>query len=175
MTSSFRIASAKGAAVQDPDLPSLLRSHGLRVTPQRLAVLETLQASTTHLSAEEVYEEVRHRLPSVSLATVYNALSELRRVGQLRDLPVSGKVRYDLVARGPHHHLVCESCHRVVDLDAHDMPQPALPEWQRRGFEILTAEIIFRSICPACQEAATHSRPEASDAANDEMSTEKSA
>ncbi|GAC1365012.1 MAG: Fur family transcriptional regulator [Actinomycetota bacterium] len=168
-------ASERGAFVQKADLPALLRSHGLRVTPQRLAVLETLHTSPTHLSAEEVFEGVRNKMPSVSLATVYNALGELRRVGQLRDLPVSGKVRYDLVARGPHHHLVCESCHRVVDLDASYLAQPELPEWQAQGFTILTAEVIFRSICPDCQKVGTIDRPDASHTANDQLSTEKSA
>lgn len=133
------------------DLPSLLRTNGLRVTPQRLAVLEALHASTTHLSAEEVFIDVREKLPNVSLATVYNALSDLRRAGQLRALPVSGKVRYDLVAGGSHHHLVCESCHRVVDLDPGSVPRPELPESLAQGFEILTAEVIFRSICPTCK------------------------
>ncbi|HEU5004201.1 MAG TPA: Fur family transcriptional regulator [Actinomycetota bacterium] len=132
------------------DLPQVLRAQGLRVTPQRLAVLAALHASTDHMSAEEVYDEVRREMPSVSLATVYNTLGELRRLGQLRDLPVSGKVRYDLVARGTHHHLVCESCHRVVDLDESELPSPHLPPGKAKGFKILTAEIIFRSICPEC-------------------------
>lgn len=132
------------------DLAQMLRAQGLRVTPQRLAVLAALHASPDHLSAEEVCEEVRREMPSVSLATIYNTLGELKRVGQLRDLPVSGKVRYDLVARGAHHHLVCESCHRVVDLDERDLPSPELPPAKAQGFTVLTAEIIFRSICPQC-------------------------
>jgi len=137
------------------DLPSLLRSHGLRVTPQRLAVLAALQAAPDHPSAEEVFDEIREKMPSVSLATVYNALGELRRVGQLRALPVSGRVRYDLASRGPHNHLVCESCQRVVDLPMNVLPRPEVPATQAQGFEILTAEVIFRSICPDCRALGT--------------------
>lgn len=148
-------------AAQRDDLAATLRSHRLRVTPQRLAVLAALHTSDRHLSAEEVYEDVRHKMPSVSLATVYNALGELRRVGQVRALPVSGKVRYDLAARGPHHHLVCESCQRVVDLEG-DLAEPELPESQRQGFEILTVEVIFRSICPDCRKLGTSRQPAAS-------------
>lgn len=142
-------------AGQRDDLAATLRSHSLRVTPQRLAVLAVLHTSDQHLSAEEVYENVRNVMPSVSLATVYNALGELRRVGQVRALPVSGKVRYDLAERGSHHHLVCESCQRVVDLEGGDLPEPALPQSQSQGFEILTVEVIFRSICPDCQRIGT--------------------
>lgn len=143
------------------DLPGVLRSNGLRVTPQRLAILATLQATPDHLSAEEVFEEIRAKMPNVSLATVYNALGELRRVGQVRALPVWGRVRYDLVSRGPHHHLVCESCQRVVDLDPDNSSGPEVPrnlevpKNQVQGFEILTAEVIFRSICPDCRSHAT--------------------
>jgi Fur family ferric uptake transcriptional regulator len=137
------------------DLPSVLRSHGLRATPQRLAVLAALQAAPDHPSAEEVFEEVREKMPSVSLATVYNALSDLRRVGRLRALPVSGRVRYDLTSRGPHNHMVCERCQRVVDLPASPLPRPEVPATQTQGFEILTAEVIFRSICPDCRALGT--------------------
>jgi Fur family ferric uptake transcriptional regulator len=125
------------------------------VTPQRLAVLTALQATHEHLSAEEVFEEIRGKMPTLSLATVYNTLGELRRLGQLRALPVSGRVRYDLVARGPHHHLVCENCQRVVDLDPERVAQPELPANEVQGFAILTAEVIFRSICPDCLRAGT--------------------
>jgi Fur family ferric uptake transcriptional regulator len=141
----------------------MLRSHGLRVTPQRLAVLAALQATDEHLSAEEVFEEIREKMPSVSLATVYNTLGELRRVGQLRALPVSGRVRYDLASRGPHNHLVCESCQRVVDLPPSLFPRPEVPATQAQGFEILTAEVIFRSICPDCRTLGTSEGVGASD------------
>lgn len=149
-------------SAQRDDLAATLRSHSLRVTPQRLAVLAALHANPGHLSAEEVHENVRHKMPSVSLATVYNALGELRRVGQVRVLPVSGKVRYDLAARGPHHHLVCESCQRVVDLEGGDLPEPSLPLSQAEGFEILTVEVIFRSICPDCRNFGTSRQAAAS-------------
>ncbi len=151
----------KGFELETIDLAKLLRSHGLRVTPQRLAIMATLQATPEHLSAEEVFEEIREKMPNVSLATVYKALGELRRVGQVRALPVWGRVRYDLVARGPHHHLVCEHCHRVVDLDpagpaGTEVPKNLeIPKKQVQGFEILTAEVIFRSICPDCRKHAT--------------------
>jgi Fur family ferric uptake transcriptional regulator len=149
------VIKKKGFSLDNPDLPSLLRAHGLRVTPQRLAVLRVLNATPEHLGAEEIFEEIRENMPSVSLATVYHALAELRRVGQVRALPVFGRVRYDLAARGPHHHLVCERCHRVVDLPMVEVPKPDAITEEAQGFEILTAEVIFRSICPDCRNLGT--------------------
>ena len=126
-----------------------LRERGMRVTPQRLAVFEAVRESHTHLSAEEVYEEVRRRIPSISLGTVYKALGELRDVGQVRALQIAGKFRFD-GGVGPHSHLVCQRCHRVEDVGV-DAEVTLAPEAQR-GYELLGVEVSFWGICPACRE-----------------------
>ena len=133
-------------------LSSVLRSKGKRVTPQRMAVLQAVRSSKEHPSAEQVYEEVRRSLPHISLATVYKALNELREAGQVRALPVAGKLRYD-AERGPgHHHLVCEQCRTVVDVELGGyLIEPELDDEARAGFEILTADVTFRGLCPSCR------------------------
>lgn len=133
-------------------LAALLRAQGLRVTPQRLAVLSTLRASREHPSAEGVFARVRAKMPQISLATVYKTLTELRRVGEVRVLPVSGKLRFDANAGLRHHHLVCERCRRVVDVRDGIFPPPHLPAEERMGFEIFTADVTFLGMCPACRE-----------------------
>ncbi|MGH2720417.1 MAG: Fur family transcriptional regulator [Actinomycetota bacterium] len=126
-----------------------LRKRGMRVTPQRLAVLEAVQESHSHLSAEEVYEEVRRRIPSISLGTVYKALGELRDVGQVRALQIAGKFRFD-GGVGPHSHLVCQRCHRVEDVGVD--AEVTLPPEAQRGYELLGVEVSFWGICPGCRE-----------------------
>jgi Fe2+ or Zn2+ uptake regulation protein len=132
-------------------IASLLQANGLRVTPQRVAVLGVLSAGREHLSAEEVFERVRQELPNISLATVYKALGELRRVGELRALPVLGRLKFDLTSNPSHHHLVCERCQRVVDVEL-DRFRPEMPSEGLMGFDVLSVEVIFRSICPDCRE-----------------------
>ncbi len=132
-------------------IASLLQSKGLRVTPQRVAVLSVLSAGREHLSAEEVFEQVRQELPNISLATVYKALGELRRVGELCALPILGRLRFDLTSNPAHHHLVCERCQRVVDVEL-DGFRPEAPSEGLMGFDILSVEVIFRSVCPDCRE-----------------------
>jgi Fe2+ or Zn2+ uptake regulation protein len=127
----------------------VLRQRGMRVTPQRIAVLEAIRDSHRHLSAEEVYEEVRRRIPSISLGTVYKALGELRDAGQVRALQVSGKRRFD-GGTGPHSHLVCQRCHRIEDVGVD--AEVNLPEDARMGFQLLGVEVSFWGICPECQE-----------------------
>lgn len=122
------------------------------MTPQRVAVLEAVRTSQKHPSAEQVYEQVRKQLPHISLATVYKALNELREAGQVRALPVAGKLRYDAEGVPGHHHLVCEQCKTVVDvrLDGF-IVEPELEDEARQGFEILSADVMFRGVCPNCR------------------------
>jgi Fe2+ or Zn2+ uptake regulation protein len=125
------------------------------VTPQRVAVLEAVEDSGEHLSAEQVYEKVRRTMPHISLATVYKALNELRELGKVEILPVSGKLRYDAAGEPDHHHLVCEACKLIVDVPAGEQKlgigenAPAA-----MGFEILRTQITYRGICPDCQGSA---------------------
>jgi Fe2+ or Zn2+ uptake regulation protein len=133
-----------------------LRSWGMRVTPQRVAVLESVRGSGRHLSAEEVYAEVRRRIPNISLGTVYKALGELRDVGQIRALQVSGKLRFD-AGEGPHSHLVCQRCHRIDDV-AEVGVELGLPEHERRGYQVLGVEVSFWGICPDCREQSATTR-----------------
>lgn len=138
--------------METEQLEVMLRSWGMRITPQRVAVLEAVRQGGSPLSAEEIYEKVRQQIPHISLATVYKALGELRRIGQLRVLPVSGKLRFE-AGLGTHCHLICQRCRRVEDVRGHGEPAlPRLPEEKRRGFEILGVEVAFWGICPTCRQ-----------------------
>lgn len=136
-----------------PDLKAEMRSRGMRVTAQRLAVLEVVDETRGHPCAEEVYAQVKKKLPRISLATVYKALGELRELGRLTVLPVSGKLRYDLEQGSPHHHLVCTRCRRVEDVHPEDaFQEPMLDEGSKMGFHITASEVTFRGLCPRCWE-----------------------
>src|SRR4051812_16596234 len=99
------------------DIRSTLRGHGLRATPQRLAVHGALRAIGRHATAEEVLDRVHGSVPGVSLPTVYAALELMADLGLALRVHGGRAVRYDPRAE-PHHHLLCQSCGAVVDLDA---------------------------------------------------------
>jgi Fe2+ or Zn2+ uptake regulation protein len=136
----------------DPVLLRRLRARGFRVTPQRRAVVEALQGDQVHLSAEEVFAAARHRIPEISLATVYNTLNELAALGELLEVRVAGgATRYDPNVVDGHHHLVCTGCGAIFDVRPSGVTGLGLADEDRRGFELTGVEVTFRGRCPACR------------------------
>jgi Fur family transcriptional regulator, stress-responsive regulator len=129
----------------------LLRSRGLRVTRPRLAVLEVL-AGGGHLDVEEITVRVRDRINSVSIQAVYDVLGALGRAGLARRIePAGGPARFEARTGDNHHHLVCRSCGKVVDVDCVVGQAPCLDPDATHGYEIDEAEVTFWGLCPDCQ------------------------
>ena len=130
------------------------RKSGLSLTRQRLAIFEALAASQEHPSAEEIHRAVRKRLPHLSLATVYKNLESLREIGAVSDLnALHEHGRYEAALPGtgagrPHHHLVCVSCRKVVDL--HDAALDTVRVSDALGFEVRALKVQVEGICPDC-------------------------
>src|SRR3954452_19676925 len=131
------------------DIRTTLRGNGLRATPQRLAVHGALQALGRHATAEEVLEQVTGTVPGVSLPTVYAALDLLADLGVASRVHAGRAVRYDPRA-DPHHHLLCDVCGAVVDLDAEVDLRPALARLRATGAAPTSAEVLVRGRCAAC-------------------------
>ncbi len=97
---------------------NIIRSSGHHLTPQRLFVLELLETSDGHISAEEIHSRVRLRYPRLHISTIYRTLEMLSRLGLATETDLGdGKLRYHLHDKGYHHHLICEKCGRVEELD----------------------------------------------------------
>lgn len=126
-----------------------LRDQGLRMTPQRLAVLKVLAGNPSHPSAEEIYEQVRKDFPTTSLATVYKTLAALKGTGQVVELRFSNDCnRYDLLTE-PHAHLICVRCKSILDLDG--VSEAAQQIAAQYGYTLLSQRMDFFGICPKCQ------------------------
>jgi len=119
----------------------------LRLTPQRVAILDYLDGNKSHPSAEDIYQAVAKRFPTMSLATVYNTLSALERRGQLLKLTIDpSKARYD-PNTSPHHHLICTLCKTIADVDTHY--RLSLPDTE---FEVTGSHVEFYGTCPKCRK-----------------------
>jgi len=128
------------------------RRRGLPVTVQRRAIFEALLGRRDHPTADQIYEAVRDRLPSLSRTTVYRVLETLVDVGAARRVAHPDAVaRFDPVTRR-HHHLVCERCGALTDLDDDAVAAIGLPDTGAAGFRIDDYSISFTGVCSACQQ-----------------------
>ncbi|MBP8645149.1 MAG: transcriptional repressor [Syntrophobacteraceae bacterium] len=131
------------------DFIAMLRSHGLQVTYQRLAIYQALYDNKDHPSAEVIYQQVRKRFPMISLGTVYKTLERFHEVGLVQKVsPVTEVARYDANVDS-HHHMVCLKCQNIIDLEITGASQKiSLPE--DHGFHVLRHQILIQGYCSNC-------------------------
>jgi Fur family transcriptional regulator, stress-responsive regulator len=130
-----------------------LRRHGLRVTAQRVAVLNAV-AAHPHATADEIVRAVRGELGNVSRQAVYDALSTFADSGLVQRIqPARSPARYENRAGDNHHHLICRTCGRTVDIDCATGTAPCLTAADPSGYEIEEAEVIYWGRCPQCVAA----------------------
>lgn len=134
----------------------LLRAHGLKATPQRLAVLQALMGCCDHPSAETLHRRVTAQMPTVSLDTVYRSLAQFEDCDLARKvMVVDGHARYDGDAR-PHHHAVCRRCGCVDDLDWPDADRLALPEAAAAWGRVNDWSVRMEGLCARCAGEVSH-------------------
>jgi len=122
-----------------------LKSAGLKLTPQRIAIVREIADDVTHPTAQALFERLRSAFPTMSFATVYNTLDALASCGLTSTLKLGGAVRFDPNAE-PHHHAVCDGCGTVVDIE----PSPGGAITDLSGFRVLREERIYRGLCDRC-------------------------
>jgi Fe2+ or Zn2+ uptake regulation protein len=130
-----------------------LRAADLRTTSGRIAVLRALEA-TPHSTAEKVFEQITTGLPGTSPQAVYLVLNDLTRAGLIRKFEPAGSASlYERRIGDNHHHLICESCGTVADVDCAVGAAPCLSPSGGEGFRVREAEVTFWGLCAACQSA----------------------
>jgi Fur family ferric uptake transcriptional regulator len=132
------------------DFADLLRRHGIQVTAQRLAVLAAV-SGRPHGTADEVASAVRAEIGAISRQAVYGALALLAEKGLIRRIqPPGSPARYEDRIGDNHHHLICRTCGRMVDVDCAVGAAPCLTPADTSGYEIDEAEVIYWGRCPGC-------------------------
>jgi Fur family transcriptional regulator, stress-responsive regulator len=141
------------------DPADLLRQRGIQVTAQRLAVLRAV-AGQPHITADAVSEVVRTEIGAISLQSVYDALSVLVTEGLIRRIqPAGSAARFEDRVGDNHHHLICRSCGRMVDVDCAVGSAPCLTAVDDNGYEIDEAEVVYWGRCPDCLTEADAPSP----------------
>jgi Fur family peroxide stress response transcriptional regulator len=163
-----RISPAHTAADREARATTMLarlRASGLKLTPQRLAIVRELCADPTHPTAQELFERLRPALPTMSFATVYNTLDALASAGLCGALALSpGAARFD-PNMDAHHHAVCDRCGMVRDVPVKGASAEARPRATQSsaatgaltsapGFRVRAVEWIYRGLCADCSKSS---------------------
>lgn len=132
-----------------------LKSKGIKLTPQRLAIYKFLTDSKEHPCVETIYNQLKPQFPGLSLNTVYNTVQLFEEQDLIQKLYISDKsTHYDGNPKA-HIHLVCLNCHRVFDLD--DQLKDLVSDLSKRlkadsGFDLFEEKINLYGLCKHCRE-----------------------
>jgi Fur family transcriptional regulator, peroxide stress response regulator len=132
---------------------SKLKERSFRLTPQRMAVLEILASSQGHPTVAQVYEEVRAKFPTTSLATVYKTVILLKELGEVLELGFpDGSNRYDGARPLAHPHIICTGCRQIMDPELSSIDHLSQEMTKKTGYKIQYHRMDFFGLCPACQK-----------------------
>lgn len=130
-----------------------LRRLGIRVTPQRLLVLEAL-AQGGHQTADAVQQWVALRYPGMNLATVYRTLDVLTAAGLVAQSDLGGgAAAYELVGDSPHHHLICARCGAMTEIGDDAIADLRARLYASHGFQMRSRHLAIFGFCQPCREA----------------------
>jgi Fur family peroxide stress response transcriptional regulator len=136
-------------------LETISRQRNLPVTVQRRVVLDALLDRHDHPTVDQLYEDVKERMPGVSRTTIYRALETLVDLGLARRTNhFEASARFD-GNTDHHHHLVCRSCNRVTDIDHPSLNKFAPPSLGNIAFEVLDYSIHLEGLCAECKKSAS--------------------
>lgn len=135
------------------DLGKILRERGVKTTAHRLAVLRVV-SRRPHSTADEIAMEVRAEIGAISRQAVYDTLGLLVEKGLIRRIqPAGSPALYENRVGDNHHHLICRTCGKTVDVDCAVGETPCLTAADAAGYHIDEAEVIYWGTCPECHAA----------------------
>ena len=138
----------------------LLRTHGVQVTAQRLAIMRALSARP-HATADDLTDDVRSTIGTISRQAVYDTLGVLVDKNIIRRIqPAGSAARFEDRVGDNHHHLICRGCGHTFDIDCAVGAVPCLTASDDHDFEIDEAEVIYWGRCPSCRAATSPSLTE---------------
>ncbi|SRR5699024_4984801 len=132
-----------------------LKESGVRITPQRHAVLEYLLNSEIHPTADDIYKALESKFPNMSVATVYNNLRVLREIGLVRELTYGDdSSRFDCNT-SDHYHIICNDCGKIVDFHYPPLDEVEALAEQVTGFKVSHHRMELYGTCESCKQVET--------------------
>lgn len=131
---------------------SKLEAENIRLTSQRIAILEYLSAHHIHPTAEEIYHGIKENFPGISVATVYNNLRLFTDLGFLKEMKYGdASSRFDFSTK-PHYHVICERCGKITDFYYPGLEDVEMAAGKITNHEIHNHRLEVYGICAQCQQ-----------------------
>jgi len=135
------------------DALSTLRESGVRITPQRHAILEYLIATESHPTADDIFKALEKDFPNMSVATVYNNLKVFRNTGLVKELTYGdSSSRFDFASHD-HYHIICDNCGKIVDFHHPGLLEVEHLASHMTGFKVNSHRLEVYGTCPTCLES----------------------
>lgn len=123
------------------------------MTLQRMLIIEALHNAEKHISAEEIYGELRTRYPYANISTVYRTLELLKELNLVTETDFGeGRVRYHVAEKGHHHHLICHGCGKTMDLEDSALNALRNDLLREYGFDAELRHLAISGRCSACRQ-----------------------
>ena len=128
------------------------KDTGIRLTPQRIAILKYLDGNTSHPTADDIYRDVRRHYPTLSFATVYNTIQTLKDHGKVMEITIDPRRRHYDPNTEQHHHVVCMECNKIWDVFEDYSDILKLPANLSEKIRAVSAHVDFYGVCRYCQK-----------------------
>lgn len=127
-----------------------LKENGVRMTPQRHAILNFLMSSMDHPTADEIYKALEMTFPNMSVATVYNNLRVFKEAGLVTELTYGdASSRFD-ANMSEHYHIICRSCGKITDFEHPSLHEVEIKAAKSTGYQVDSHRMEVYGICPSC-------------------------
>ena len=127
-----------------------LKDKGITLTPQRIAIIEYMMNNKNHPTADEIYNAIKKKYWTISVATVYSTLELLEELGEIQKIYTDSSARYDWNKK-PHHHFICRKCGKIYDIeDEFTEICPIISVAKEQGYKIENIKAYFYGLCPKC-------------------------
>lgn len=136
----------------EKEFKHIIRAMNLKVTDQRLAILEALHSGRAHVTAQEVFEVVTENFPEIGFATVYRFLRSLTENSFVTEVRMGGlPARYELTPQSHHDHLTCVTCGKICEFENHHIEELQSKVAKAFGFKLTSHVLELYGVCPECQ------------------------
>lgn len=131
------------------DFTNILREHHLKATPQRLAILESIFLYG-HINIDKLYDEVKQKFDSISLATIYKNINAMTKNLLLQEVKLPNEKSVYEIIKEEHSHLLCNSCGEVIDIQV-ETENITRDIAKKYDFAVSQSDVVISGTCKKCQ------------------------